>query len=77
MAFLFIIGTSAVALSVVLRLSTVRQIWQPPGPRSANGIDPPSYPASPYTLDIVPPSNFQLVTFIVRTTSESLAWIIC
>jgi hypothetical protein len=68
MTILFILGTCAVALSVVLRLSTVRYIWQPPGSQTVNGIEPPpNYPGylGPSPSDI-PPSKFQLVTFIVR-----------
>jgi hypothetical protein len=77
MALLFILGTCAVAVSIVLRLSTVRYIWQPPVPQSpANGVDPPpSYPAYPGSPSSdIPPSKLQLMNFIVRViASESYA----
>jgi hypothetical protein len=62
MAMLFILGTCAVGISIFLRLSTVRYIWQPTKP---HGIDPPpSYPESP-SLSGISPSKLQLATLIV------------
>ncbi|KAJ5701868.1 actin cortical patch SUR7/pH-response regulator pali [Penicillium malachiteum] len=70
MAIMFILGTCAVGLSVLLRLGTVRYIWQPIGPQDhLDGVEPPrhpGYPRQPSPSDI-PPSKLQLVTFISST----------
>ncbi|KAJ5116754.1 hypothetical protein N7456_001102 [Penicillium angulare] len=69
MAFLYILGTCAVGLSVILRLSTVRYIWQPREPPvPIDGIPPPRYPGYPNDpLGIppsdLPPSKIQLMSF--------------
>ncbi|KAJ5703625.1 actin cortical patch SUR7/pH-response regulator pali [Penicillium malachiteum] len=76
MAVMFILGTCAVGLSVLLRLGTVRYIWQPIGPQDhGDGTEPPSYPGysrQPSPSEI-PPSKLQLVTIISSTIILTIA----
>lgn len=69
MALLFILGLCTVALSIFLRLSTIRYTWRPPGPPSPldDSDPPPGYPGSPADL---PPSNLQILSLLVRVTRK-------
>lgn len=69
MTILYLLGTCAVGLSVALRLSTVRYIWQPREPIGlTNAVEPPpgysDYPKPRLQADL-PPSTIQLTSFIV------------
>lgn len=69
MCIFFIMGTCAVGLSIILRLATIRYIWQPRGAvNPATGLEsPPSYPGYPESPPSdVPPSKIQLFISMVR-----------
>lgn len=69
MTILYLLGTCVVGLSVTLRLSTVRYIWQSREPAGlTNAVEPPpgysDYP-KPLLQPDLPPSAIQLTAFIV------------
>lgn len=70
MSMLFILGTSTVAVSIFLRLSTIRYTWRPPGPPSPldDSDPPPGYPGSPTDF---PPPNLQILSLVVSITRNS------
>lgn len=73
MSFLFILGTCVVALSLFLRLSTIRYTWRPGPPTPLDDSDPPpGYPGSPAEL---PPSNLQIVSLLVRFEAQLLLYL--
>ncbi|KAJ5362545.1 hypothetical protein N7541_003389 [Penicillium brevicompactum] len=74
MALLFILGTCVVALSLFLRLSTIRYTWRPGPPTPLDDSDPPpGYPGSPADL---PPSNLQILSLLGSTILLTIASII-
>lgn len=74
MAIFFIIGACTIGLSLLLRIGTVRYVWQASGPSGSMDGDepPPSYPGSPRVRPHdIPPSKFQLLILIVRYVPHS------